>query len=505
MHHSCNAGRDVGGRACPVSKRNQVGALAANERPALGNLAAALKAARAALPEAGASRLGQHADLLTRDRLSGLWADCLRAVQSDRPAVGLRREAMGELSLDQLSAFRSAVYDAVDATCLAIAPGEARALADWFAELFAQVTSLQQQRCEAALRHSEQRFRLAIDRSTVAAFETDLDGGFTWLYNSKLPELVGNDMMGTRINELMDAEGSAAFEELKRHAVATGVRSVIELPLYIRSERLYRLFSFEVRRDANGKIVGFGGSAVDTTEIKRTQAELNCAVAFREQLMGILGHDLRNPVSAVRGIAGLLQLDEALPAKTKDALQRIDQAAKRMSEMIETILDFTRIQFHHCLPVSRSNMDFGELCRNVVDETLAGHASREISVDICGNLRVHWDYARMAQVVSNLLGNALTHGDKKAPVQLIVKTDQTRVTLDVTNRGPTISCEQAKTLFEPFVQGRANGNRGQYRGLGLGLYIARQVVASHGGALSVHSCDGMTTFSVALPRETPEH
>ena len=485
--------------------RNQLAALAASKRQAPSNLTAALNAARATLPETVASRLGEHADLPTLDRLSELWADCLRAVQSDRPEIGLRREAIGELSLDELSAFRSAVYDAVDETCLTIAPCEARALADWFAELFAQVTSQQQQRCEEALRHSEQRFRLAIDRSTVAAFETDLHGGFTWLYNSKLPELVGHDMMGTRINELMDSEGSAAFEELKRHAVATGVRSVIELPLYIQSRQLYRLFSFEVRRDTTGKIIGFGGSAVDTTEIKRTQAELNLAVAFREQLMGILGHDLRNPVSAVRGIAGLLQLDESLPAKTKDALARIDQAAKRMSEMIETILDFTRIQFHHCLPVSRSNMDFGELCRNVVDETLAGHSSREISVEISGDPRLHCDYARMAQVVSNLLGNALTHGDKKAPVQLIVKTAPKLVTLDVTNRGPTISCEQAKTLFEPFVQGRANGNPGQCRGLGLGLYIAKQVVASHGGALSVHSWDGMTTFSVALPRETPEH
>ena len=487
-----------------MTKGNQVAARAADEREAPDNLAAALKPARADLCEAVASRLGQHADARTLDRLSDLLVDCLRAVQSDRPEVGLSCEVIGALSLDELSAFRSFVYDAIDETCLTIAPAEARALADWFTELFVRVTSQQQQRCEEALRHSEQRFRLAIDRSTVAGFETDLDGGFTWLYNSKLPQLVGHDMMGTRINELMDEAGSAAFEELKRTAVATGVRSVIELPLYIQSKQLYRLFSFEVRRDPTGKIIGFGGSAVDTTEIKRTQAELNLAVAFREQLMGILGHDLRNPVSAVRGLAGLLQLDESLPAKTKDALTRIDQAAKRMSEMIETILDFTRIQFHQCLPVSRSNMDFGELCRNVVDETLAGHSSREISVELSGDLHVHCDYARMAQVVSNLLGNALAHGDKRAPVQLVVKTCQKLVNLDVTNRGPTIAHEQAKRLFEPFVQGRTNG-AGQSRGLGLGLYIAKQIVASHGGTITACSQDGTTTFSVSLPRATPKH
>jgi PAS domain S-box-containing protein len=477
----------------------------AGQSTSVDDLCAVLSAAQATLPQTVAARLGKNDDLVTIQRLGRLLADCLHAVKSARPALELSSELLGELGLDELSAFRSCVYDTVEARRSTILTVEARRLADWFSVLSIQVTARQQQRSEEALRHSERRFRLAIDRSTVVAYETDLEGRFTWLYNSKLPQLVGADMLGRRINELMTPAESAALEEGRRQAMATGVRSDMELPLYIGSERIDRLFSFEVLRDASGAAIGFAGSSVDTTEIRRTQAELSRAVAFREQLMGILSHDLRNPVSAVRGLAGLLQLDPSLPSKVTEGLARIDLAGRRMSEMIETILDFTRIQFHHSLPVSRSDMDFGELCRNVVDEAVAGHPGREISLEMSGDLRVHWDYARMAQVVSNLLGNALTHGDEKAPVQLIVRTEPRLVTLDVTNRGPTISPEHAKTLFEPFVQGHTAGDRERDRGpgLGLGLYIAKQIVASHGGTITAQSRDGTTTFAVCLPSAAP--
>ena len=107
----------------------------------------------------------------------------------------------------------------------------------------------------------------------------------------------------------------------------------------------------------------------------------------------------------------------------------------------------------------------------------------------------------MAQVVSNLLGNALTHGDEKEPVRLIAKADCACVTLDVVNQGPTIAAEQIATLFEPFVRG-AGSNQGRRRnGLGLGLYIAKQIVVSHGGMLTTQSRAGTTTFTVILPRQ----
>ena len=235
-------------------------------------------------------------------------------------------------------------------------------------------------------------------------------------------------------------------------------------------------------------------------EQKQAQAELSRGVAYREQLMGILGHDLRNPLWAVLGMTELLQLDASSP-KVKENLDIIKLAATRMSEMIETILDYTRIRFSDGeLPISRAEMNFGEMCRGVVDEALAAYRGRMISLETFGDLSGQWDAARLGQVVSNLVGNAIAHGDEKRPVELIARADSTAVTLDVVNRGPTIAAEQLATLFEPFVRG-AGSDRGQGRGgLGLGLYIAKQIVSAHGGTLTAWSLDGTTKFTVKLPR-----
>ena len=239
------------------------------------------------------------------------------------------------------------------------------------------------------------------------------------------------------------------------------------------------------------------------SEQRRARDELGRGVVFREQLMGILGHDLRNPLSAVYGLAERLQLDASLSLKAKERVALIKQASARMSEMIDTILDFTRIRFDdEGLPIRRSAMDLGSLCRDVVAEALAGHPGRQVSLETAGDLRGQWDRARLAQVVSNLLGNALTHGEEMQPVRLVTTADAAAVTLGVVNRGPTIPADRIEALFEPFVRGAASGQDERRHGLGLGLYIAKQIVASHGGTLSARSLDGTTTFTVVLPRSS---
>jgi PAS domain S-box-containing protein len=454
-----------------------------------------LEAARAALLESAASRLGVSGDAAALPRLDRLLADYLRHLQG-APAAEQPASALDDVRLDELTALRGAIFDTLEAQLSSLPTTEARQLNDWFALRLAQVIGREQRRNEAAV-HDAERFRLAIDRSSVVVYETDLEGRLTWSYNSKLPQLVGTDLTGRSIAEFLGPEDSAELERVRRQALATGIRTELELGLSVGAERVYRMYSFDVARDASGHPIRFVGSAVDITALRRAQDELGRAVAFREQLMGILGHDLRNPLSAVRGIANLLQLDQSLPARAKEGLVQIDQAARRMSEMIETLLDFTRIRFHQSLPVSRAEMDFGQLCRQVVDETLAGHPGHKISLELSGDLRGQWDHARMAQVVSNLLGNALTHGDETAPVQIAVRMEQGGVTLDVINQGPTISAEQMQTLFEPFVQSAAS--RSHRRGLGLGLYIAKQIVASHDGTIAAQSREGRTTFTVSLP------
>jgi len=233
----------------------------------------------------------------------------------------------------------------------------------------------------------------------------------------------------------------------------------------------------------------------------RVQKELSRSVKYREQLMGILGHDLRSPLSAVTGLSGLLRLDPGLSPRAKESLARIQQAGSRMSEMIETILDFTRIRFGDAaLPIVRGEMDVAELCRDLVTEALAVDPTRAISLEVSGEPRGKWDRARLAQVVANLIQNALTHGDAAQGIRVIVTGDASAVSLAVENRGPTIPADRIAALFEPFVQGSAGALARKRSGLGLGLYIAKQVVSSHGGTLTAVSHDETTTFRMILPR-----
>src|SRR5439155_14511300 len=135
-----------------------------------------------------------------------------------------------------------------------------------------------------------------------------------------------------------------------------------------------------------------------------------------------------------------------------------------------------------------------------IDELRAAHPRCDIRVEINGDLRGQWDPGRMAQVVSNLVGNALTHGAYDAPVLLTLAAEEAQVTLRVTNRGPAIPEELAEQLFEPFRQGpRRNGSE-RVHGLGLGLFIVRQIVEAHGGTIDVRSSDEATTFTVQLQR-----
>jgi PAS domain S-box-containing protein len=239
--------------------------------------------------------------------------------------------------------------------------------------------------------------------------------------------------------------------------------------------------------------------AAQIVENARLHAEVAEALAYRERVMGILGHDLRNPVSAVLSLSATLSQRADVPDRAKEGLRHIRASAERMEQMIATILDFTRLRFRGAPPLARESIDLEKLARTIVDELRAAHPTREITVDTRGELRGRWDISRMGQVISNLVGNALTHGARESPVTVSLSSDNDGVFLAVHNRGPTIPSDALPKLFEPFWQVPKEG-AARSRGLGLGLFIVRQIVHAHGGTISVRSENEQTTFSMRLPR-----
>jgi PAS domain S-box-containing protein len=360
-------------------------------------------------------------------------------------------------------------------------------------------------RVHQKLRQTEERFRVALAHSAITLFEQDAERRYRWIYNPPFgyaPE----EVLGRTNEELVTPEEAARLEVLDRAVLERGARVHEEIRISEPGgETRHLLLSQEPLCDAAGKIVGLTGAATDITEQKRAQEELAQALAFREQMLGILGHDLQNPLGAVRALATLLLRREGLPEKVRESIAEIERAGQRMLELIGTLLDFTRSR-EGGLPIAPVRADLRDVCRGVVDELRAAEPGRTITLEVDGDARGTWDPARLAQAVSNLVANALEHGAADRPVHVSVEGEAEVVVLRVHNDGPAIPAPVAEVMFEPFCRGSALRDGAHVRGLGLGLYIVRQVVTAHGGTMAVDSTAARgTTFTVRLPRASEAH
>jgi PAS domain S-box-containing protein len=360
-------------------------------------------------------------------------------------------------------------------------------------------------RVHRKLRQTEERFRVALAHSNITLFEQDRDGRYTWIYNPPFG-LDPAEVVGMRNEDLMPAEDAGRLAALDRTVLVNGQRVHEAVRLRRRGEGEERdlLVSQEPLRDAAGAIVGLTGAATDITEQKRAQHDLAQALSFRDQVIGILGHDLRNPLGAVRALAALLQRRGDLPDSARAAVAEIDRAGERMLEMIRTLLDFATSRFTGGLPIAPVAADLRAVCRIAVDELRAASPGRRIELDVRGDATGAWDPARVAQVVSNLVANALEHGARNTPVRVRVRGGPDTVVLEVRNDGPVIPGELRAVMFEPFCRGSSRRDASSARGLGLGLFIAREIVRAHGGTIEVESSPQRgTTFRVRLPRRAP--
>jgi signal transduction histidine kinase len=216
----------------------------------------------------------------------------------------------------------------------------------------------------------------------------------------------------------------------------------------------------------------------------------------QERLVTVVSHDLRSPLNAITVSAQHLQLD-ASEGQAK-VLSRIVNSARRMESMIHDLLDFARVRHGIGIPVQLQPARLGEICRSALEEVRTALPNRAILLDVTGDDSATLDPARVEQVVSNLVTNALKHGAAGAPVRVNVTEDGAGVRLEVTNQGAPIPQHLAPTLFDPFRPGDAAGS------FGLGLFIVSEVARAHGGTVSVRSGEERTSFTVAFPRRATD-
>jgi len=223
---------------------------------------------------------------------------------------------------------------------------------------------------------------------------------------------------------------------------------------------------------------------------------------FREQLMGIVGHDLRTPISTVLSAAELLLMRGGLGEKETELAKKIQRSASLAGRLIDQVLDLTRSRLGGGIQIDPAPSDLSELCWQVSNETELTHPDRPLRVDLRGDLAGVWDRDRLHQLLDNLVGNAVQHGEPRTPIDLRAHGGATDVVIEVVNRGEPIPPAILPFIFDAFRQARP-AHPSRAGGLGLGLFIAREIARAHGGSITVTSSEREgTTFVVSLPRGT---
>jgi signal transduction histidine kinase len=222
--------------------------------------------------------------------------------------------------------------------------------------------------------------------------------------------------------------------------------------------------------------------------------------------LAILGHDVRNPLGSIAMGAQVLLQGGALPEKSVAIARRIQSSTQRINELVSDLIDFSTGNLGSGMPVKPASMDFGAEARKIVDEIRGYHPERKIVVELEGDLNVIWDRSRMNQALSNLIGNAVQHGEKDHPVWVAIKGGEKDVVLSVQNMGARIDPAHLRAMFDPAkrfsIRSASERSSSDRDNLGLGLYITREIVSAHGGEIRVSSTDAEgTMFTVTLPRE----
>ena len=339
--------------------------------------------------------------------------------------------------------------------------------------------------------------RIAKANATLHAWTGHPPGGLVGLKLQDLLSIGQRIFYETHLAPLLRMQGSVSEVALELRAAA-GVR----LPVLANAAekrdaegrhlftRLTFLKAIDRRQYERGLVEARAAAEADTRQ-QLAEAEL------REQFIAVLGHDLRNPLAAIASGARMIEDREELSARGQNILQLMQGSVTRAAGLIDDVLDFARGRLGGGLTLARdAGSTLGPVLEQVVEELRATAPDRTIESEIRLPDPVHCDPTRVAQLLSNLLGNAVTHGaaDKPIRVRAIVTGDALEIS--IANGGDPIPAATMERLFHPFFRGEMRASR---EGLGLGLYIASEIARAHGGTLTAASDAGETRFTFRMP------
>ncbi|XXY47449.1 ATP-binding protein [Sorangium sp. So ce269] len=373
-----------------------------------------------------------------------------------------------------------------------------------FARRRAEELLASERQAQQARAHAEARLRLALDSARLCLWTVDLRTGARH-YGCDVALL-----LGLPLSEEVTPEAYAACIHLEdRAAEAAAYAAAIDPERRVTYSVEYRLLGHDgVERivrstgrsffDEDGRPVHFSGVLEDVTDRRRIEEAVRQRALLAEQLIGIVSHDLRNPLNAV--LLGTQLLEDADAELQRVTASRIAAAAHRANRLITDLLDFTQARLGGGLRVARREIHLHQVAADCLDEVMLAWPARKVEHRRTGDGLGLADADRIAQILTNLVNNALTYGTPDQPVTVTTAVLPGALEIQVHNAGRPIPPELQAKIFEPMQRGGAQARPGS-RSVGLGLYIVREIASAHGGRVSVRSTEREgTTFVVVLPR-----
>jgi phosphoserine phosphatase RsbU/P len=348
--------------------------------------------------------------------------------------------------------------------------------------------------------------------NALSGFAIADDQGRFAKVNKTLMNWIGcavDEIIGKRFSDFLSIGGKIYFEtHLWPLLRMQGYFDEVAVELSCKGLRMPVLINALERKDDNGQVVSIWFSVFRATDrytyeqnLKEAKASLELSLAnaqqvtiLRDQLIAILGHDLRNPLGSI--MAGVSILSKSvLPEPQERMVQVINRSSLRMAELIHNIMDFARTRLGEGIVVNRQPTPIEPVLSQVVDELRTIYPTRQIDASFNLTDTVICDGPRIAQLLSNLVANAITHGFPDTPVQVTAVNTEDLFEMTVCNEGHPIPADLLEKLFEPFTRESQSPSK---NGLGLGLYIAAQIAKAHKAELTATSSTEQTCFVFRL-------